>query len=79
MNLNNPLGPNRVVCLVQVVRGPVVRGPVLLLTFLEVDVVACLKKLGLAYMERDSLMVSPLACHAADLGSNPARGDDFFN
>ena len=29
--------------------------------------------------ERDSLTVSMLACHAADLGSNPAQGDDFFN
>ena len=29
--------------------------------------------------KRDSLMVSQLACHAADPGSNPARGDDFFN
>ena len=29
--------------------------------------------------ERDSLTVSTLACHAADPGSNPAQGDDFFN
>ena len=29
--------------------------------------------------ERDSLMVKALACHAADPGSNPAGGDDFFN
>ena len=29
--------------------------------------------------EGDSLTVSTLACHAADMGSNPARGDDFFN
>ena len=29
--------------------------------------------------ERDSLTVRMLACHAADPGSNPARGDDFFN
>ena len=29
--------------------------------------------------ERDSIMVSVLACHAANPGSNPARGDDFFN
>ena len=29
--------------------------------------------------ERDSLTVSTLACHAGDPGSNPARGDDFFN
>ena len=29
--------------------------------------------------ERDSLTVSALACHAADPGSNPAWGDDFFN
>ena len=29
--------------------------------------------------ESDSLTVSALACHAADPGSNPARGDDFFN
>ena len=28
---------------------------------------------------RDSLMVSALACHAADPGSDPAQGDDFFN
>ena len=32
-----------------------------------------------AELERDSLTVSMLACHAADLGSNPARGDDFIN
>ena len=30
-------------------------------------------------MGRDSLTVSTLACHAADLGSNPAQGNDFFN
>ena len=29
--------------------------------------------------ERDSLTVRALACHAADPGSNPAGGDDFFN
>ena len=29
--------------------------------------------------KRDSLTVSALACHAADPGSNPAQGDDFFN
>ena len=29
--------------------------------------------------ERDSLTVSALTCHAADPGSNPAQGDDFFN
>ena len=29
--------------------------------------------------KRDSLTVSTLACHAADPGSNPAQGDDFFN
>ena len=28
--------------------------------------------------ERDSITVSTLACHAADPGSNPAQGDDFF-
>ena len=28
--------------------------------------------------ERDSLPVSAFACHAADPGSNPAQGDDFF-
>ena len=28
--------------------------------------------------ERDSLTVRALACHAADPGSNPAGGDDFF-
>ena len=32
-----------------------------------------------AASERDSLTVSTLACHAADPGSNPAQGDDFFN
>ena len=26
-----------------------------------------------------SLTVSALVCHAADPGSNPARGNDFFN
>ena len=31
------------------------------------------------FTERDSLTVSMLACHAADPGSNPAQGDDFFN
>ena len=30
-------------------------------------------------LERDSLTVSALACHAADPGSNPAQGDNFFN
>ena len=25
------------------------------------------------------LIVSALACHATDPGSNPAQGDDFFN
>ena len=30
-------------------------------------------------LERDSLTVSALACHAADPGSNPAQGDDFVN
>ena len=30
-------------------------------------------------LERDSLTVSTLACHAADPGSNPAQSDDFFN
>ena len=29
--------------------------------------------------KRDSLTVSTLACHAADPGSNPAQGDNFFN
>ena len=29
--------------------------------------------------ECDSLMVSALAYHAADPGSNPAQGDVFFN
>ena len=29
--------------------------------------------------ECDSLTVNGLACHAADLGSIPALGDDFFN
>ena len=29
--------------------------------------------------EHDSLTVRALACHAADPGSNPAGGDDFFN
>ena len=29
--------------------------------------------------ERDSLTVRALACHAADPGSNPAGGNDFFN
>ena len=29
-------------------------------------------------MERDSLTVSALAYQAADPGSNPAQGDDFF-
>ena len=29
--------------------------------------------------KRDSLTISALACHAADPGSNPAQGDDFFN
>ena len=33
----------------------------------------------LSISERDSLTVSALVCHAADLGSNPAPGDDFFN
>ena len=28
---------------------------------------------------RDSLTVSVHACHAAEPGSNPAQGDDFFN
>ena len=32
-----------------------------------------------AYMEGDSLMVRALACYAADPGSNPAGGNDFFN
>ena len=30
-------------------------------------------------VERDSLTVSTLACHAADPGSNPAQGNDFIN
>ena len=29
--------------------------------------------------EHDSLTVRGLGCHAADPGSNPAGGDDFFN
>ena len=29
--------------------------------------------------ERDSLTISALACHAADPGSNPAQGGDFFD
>ena len=29
--------------------------------------------------EHDSLTVRARACHAADPGSNPAGGDDFFN
>ena len=29
--------------------------------------------------DSDSLTVRALACHAADPGSNPAGGDDFFN
>ena len=29
--------------------------------------------------ECDSLIVRVLACHAADPGSNPVGGDDFFN
>ena len=48
-------------------------------TNVDVKSLKCVCKKHVSILERDSLTVSALACHPADLGSNPAQGHYFFN